>query len=77
MSDLVLFRDNPGLNSVQKHVIDGYSVSQMERFLDSKNAEDLKLDGGQVVEKIIKFRVLSGCMDTLIDGDDQMVCLFD
>jgi len=49
----------------------------MDRLLDAKDAQDLQLDGCQVVEEIVQLDVLSRGLDALVDGDDQLIGLLD
>ena len=72
---LVLLRDDPWLDTVLNHVVNGDSVAQMNRLLNAEHTKDLQLDAGEVVEQLVQFSVLARRLDALVDRDDQLVRL--
>jgi hypothetical protein len=48
----------------------------MDGLLHTKDAQNLELDGGKVVQKIVKLYILSCRLDSFVDGDNQLVRLF-
>ena len=77
MGLLVLLGDDPGLDAVVDHVINHHPVSEMNGLLNAQNTKNFKLDGGQVVQQVVKFHILTGLLNALVNRDDQLVGLFD
>ena len=74
---LVLFGDDPRLDSVQDHVIHGDPVPEMDWLLYPQHTQDLQLYGSQVVEQVVQLHIFAGRLDALVDGYDQLVGLVD
>jgi len=73
----ILFGNNPGLDTIEDHVINGHSISQMDWFLNTQDTKDLKLYGCQVIKHVIKLEILFRILNTFIDCDNQLICFFD
>ena len=67
---------NPRFNSVENHVIDNHSVTQVNAFLDTDDAENLKLLLCQASKQLFNFVVLLSVGHSLIHGNNQLICLF-
>lgn len=71
----IFFWYDPWFHSIQDHIIDYHSISQMNWSLNTQNAKNIKLSGCEIVQKIVKFDVLTSRLNTLINGNDKLVCL--
>lgn len=77
MGLLVFLGDNPGLHSVQYHVIHGNSVPEVDASVHTQHSQDLELDRRQLIEQVVQLLVLLLLRDSFVDGDDQLVGLVD
>lgn len=77
MALLVLFRNDPGFNSIQHHVVEHNSVSKVHRLLNSDDSEDLKMNRCQIVEQFVQLGVCLGVLYTLVDCDYELVGFID
>lgn len=71
---LIFLGDKPRLHTIEDHVVDCHSVSQMDCFLHAEDAEHFQLDGRERVQKDVEFLVYV-LLDALVDGDDELVRL--
>ena len=56
---LVLLGHDPRLDSVKDHVIDDYTITQVNGSLHTEDAKYFQLDGRQIVQQVVDLLILT------------------
>jgi hypothetical protein len=74
---LVFLRYHPWLDTVEDHLIHNNSISQVNRFLKTKDTQDLQLHRRKIVQQVVEFVVFLSYLNSFINCNDQLIRFFD